>query len=94
MALDVVLVTFMVTQTTSIIVGGRFGASRIVFRRKTTASRRALRVLDSPNRPIMIEKGLWGRHRLHQSRLDQKIFQMDPLFQFGTERLQPDNLKQ
>jgi hypothetical protein len=80
-AWDVVLVTFAVTQTTSVIVGGRFGASRIVFRRKTTASRRTKCVLDPPNRPNMIEQGVWRRHNLHQSRLDQKIFQMASLFQ-------------
>jgi hypothetical protein len=80
-ALDVVLVTFAVTQTTSVIVGGRFCASRIVFRRKTTASRRAKRVLDAPNRPNMIEQGVWGRHSLHQSLLDQKISQNDPTIQ-------------
>jgi hypothetical protein len=77
MAWDVALVTFLVTQTTSLIVGRRFGASRIVFRRKTTASRRAKRVLDPPNRSHMIEQGVWGRHSLHQSRPDQKEFEID-----------------
>jgi hypothetical protein len=87
MDLDVVLVTFVVTQTTSVIVGGRFGVSRIVFRRKTTASRRALRVRDAPNRPNMIEQGVWGRHSLHQSLPDQKIFQNDPLILCRADRL-------
>jgi hypothetical protein len=71
-AWDVVLVTFMVTQTTSVIVRGRFCVSRIVFHRKTTASRCAKRILDTQNRPIMIEQGLWGRQSLHQSLPDQK----------------------
>jgi hypothetical protein len=81
------LVTFVVTQTTSVIVGGRFGASRIVFRRKTTASRRAKRVLDPPNRPNMIEQGLWGRHSFHQSLPDQKIVQVEALTQCEVDKL-------
>jgi hypothetical protein len=45
-ALDVVLVTFAVTQTTSVIVGGGFFFFRSFFFRRTNAPRAILRVKD------------------------------------------------